>query len=736
MSGIAGLFHLDGRVADPASVHRMTRRIAHRGPDGAGVWTGGPVGVGHRMLAVMPEAGRETQPWVEGECVVACDARLDDRDALADRLDAPPSLPDVALVARAYRRWGVDAVSHLTGDFAVLIWDARERRFVGFRDPLGVKPLFVHHAPGRLVAVASEVKALLALDAVPDALDDARIAHYLDASAGADDATFYRAIRRLRPGHWLTVDARGRLRTERYWTLPTATDATSRTDAEWIEGFRERFRTAVSDRMRACERVGVMLSGGLDSSSVAGVARTTTAGVHAFSATFPTLPDAVRARSDERDYLRALTRLDGLNEHAIPVSDVSPLLDVGRVIHHLDHPPVICNTYLYRTLHAAAASEGVRVMLDGAEGDDTVSYGLGLFADLARAGQWTEMASEVAQLAARVGATPADTFWRFGAPLLTATAASASWGQTLRHARDVSRHVRVPVSRLLWRCAVKPSLPGSVRAAWDRLRGGAPASTSQAAPSLVRPALARRVRRPDDGAFAPPAADRIPASVEMHRRTFLEKGAALTTVLEEVDHLAAMQGIEQRHPFYDARLVAYCVACPASLKLRNGWTRYLLRAAMSGIVPDVVRWRTSKADLSPAFHRNLLRDAAPLLAHIRGNERLAPYLDFTALDAAVARADAPAIWRAAMLSLWLSPLARRRPDSRARRDGSCVRFATRIAQPNTMTKKPYDTPSLQVLGSIETLTQTGGCLFENYDKTIGFPSDTNFQFIPLTNCIS
>src|SRR3990167_8666785 len=128
MSGIAGIFHLDGRPADPALLHRMTEAMAHRGPDGAGHWSDGPVALGHRMLWTTPEALQEKQPLTDelGDLCLTLDGRVDNREELRQALEAGGlhlrTDTDAELVLRAYERWGEECPAHLIGDFAFALW--------------------------------------------------------------------------------------------------------------------------------------------------------------------------------------------------------------------------------------------------------------------------------------------------------------------------------------------------------------------------------------------------------------------------------------------------------------------------------------------------------------------------------------------------------------------------------------------------------------------------------------
>src|SRR2546427_256925 len=307
VTGIAGLWRRDGRPGEPAELDGMLARVAHRGPDGTGAWREGPVALGHGMLHTTPESLREQQPLVgtRGDLVLVADARIDNRGELCSLLPAPSDATDAELILAAYERWGEHCPEHLLGDFAFAMWDGRTQRLFCARDHFGVKPLYYHHRPSRLFAFASEIKGLLALPDVPRRLNETRVADYLVPLLEDKVITFYEEIVRLPPAHRMVVSRDGVL-IEQYWALDPEREIRMKSDAEYAEAFREIFTEAVRCRLRSAFPVGSMLSGGLDSSSIACVARELLAEdgggkLHTFSAIFPDVPEC-----DEREYIDAV----------------------------------------------------------------------------------------------------------------------------------------------------------------------------------------------------------------------------------------------------------------------------------------------------------------------------------------------------------------------------------------------------------------------------------------------
>ena len=617
MSGIAALLRLDGAPATPADVERMVATLAHRGPDGAGVWCTGPAGVGHRLLHTTPESLHERQPLASAAAclVLTADARIDNRAELIRALDlAEPAtaITDAALILAAYERWGERCPERLLGDFAFAVWDARRQALFCARDHFGVKPIYYHHAPGRLFALASEIKGLLALAEVPRGLNETRVADYLVPLLEDKAITFYASVVRLPPAHRMTVSRDG-VRLEQYWALDPGREIRMKSDAEYAAAFREIFTDAVRCRLRSALPVGAILSGGLDSSSIVCVARRLLrehhlAPLHTFSAIFPDVPQC-----DEQRYIAALVSEGDVEPHYVRGDLLSPLVDIDRVLAHEDEPFYAPNLFLHWELYRAAQAAGVRVVCDGVDGDTTVSHGLLRLAELAASGRLPTLAAEAFALSRRLQQSP----WR-----------------------------------LLWRNALRPFLPQRVRATWRLLRGRSPLINRAFAD---RTGLAQRLRALDPERAPPPRT----ARQEHWRR--LTSGL-VPFALEIADKAAAAFAIEPRYPFFDRRLAEYCLALPSDQKLRSGFTRLVLRHALNGILTDAVRRRGDKSNLAPNFRRALLHFGRATLEDVIVGDGsvIAPWVDLTALRQVYARyaaggADDAAlpVWTGATLALWL-----------------------------------------------------------------------------------
>ena len=276
MSGIVGIVNWDGALVDPRLLSRLTDALKNAGPDGQHTWLGGAVGFGHALLRTSRDAVPETQPLsLDGQTWITADARVDGRADLVRELTAHGceglrDATDTALILHAYRVWGESCVRNLLGDFAFAIWDGERRRLFCARDHFGVKPLFYAEGADFLV-FSSSLDCVRLHPGVSRALDDHAIADFLRVGSIEEPGrTCFAGIRRLPAAHDLIGETR--VRAKRYWTLPVDSVVRYRRSAEYIEHFTDLLTRAVADRLRS-RAVGVLMSGGLDSTTIAATAK-------------------------------------------------------------------------------------------------------------------------------------------------------------------------------------------------------------------------------------------------------------------------------------------------------------------------------------------------------------------------------------------------------------------------------------------------------------------------------
>ena len=628
MSAICGLYRRDGAPVGVELVQSMLGKLVHRGPEGQRAWSKDAVGLGHSMLHVTPESLGEELPLVTGggSYAITADARIDNRGELISRLgiDAGHEWPDSALILAAYQKWGEDCAIHLLGDFSFAVLDARRGRLFCATDPVGIKS-FYYYLSGRTFAFASEIKALLALPEVPCRLSEMRVAEYLVMLFEDRSGTFYDGILRLPGGSTLTVDA-GNVRVRQYWALDPRRELRLASDDEYAEAFRELFTEAVRCRTRSAFPVGAALSGGLDSSAIACVARRERAEkLHTFSLIFPGLPDEDRRVIDERPQIQAVLDSGRFEPHFIEADRLSPMNQADRVHFHLEHANCAPNLYLHWAMYEAARSSGVRVFLDGFDGDATVSHGFERLTELAQALQWR-------------------TLWR----------------ETRMLSENHLAGVRP--RRIIKEYCVKPMAPRWAHLTWHFLKGRqreALAKNILISQALKdRTGIERRARSMlrEQSSWVPTRAARI-----AHWQSVSQ--ALYAFALETADKASAAFGVEARYPFFDRRLMEFCLALPAGQKLGQGWNRWVFRRAMTGILPPEIQWRPKKGNLSPNFHRRLLDFERQRIEEvIFSGRQLQPYVDSTAMKSAYreyqkshvkSQGESVQLFAAVNLALWL-----------------------------------------------------------------------------------
>lgn len=635
MSGIFGILRLDGRPVELETLQRMSSAMSHRGPDGLGVWHEGPVALGHLAFHTTPESLGERQPLKARECdlVLTADARIDNREELFGKLgfDRRPAqeVSDAALILAAYQRWGGQCPEYLLGDFAFAIWDARRNSLFCVKDRFGVNPLYFYHGKGQLFAFASEIKALLTLEEVSDEIDEMEIAHHLSFPVEQDlGRTYYKEIRRGLPMHTLEV-SRDHTRELRYWQLDTTRELSLDSDEEYAEALREIFSQAIDCRLRSTGNVASMLSGGLDSSSMVCVAshllkERNREPLRTLSAVYPRVP-----ASDERTFINEVLDNCRVEPTFFEADSVSPLAEMDQMKWFGDSANLGHHIYLLWSLQRRAASQGTRVVLHGFDGDTTISHGYYYLAELAAARRWFKLALTVMPYAYRIGGvSPLAAYWawvrRYGlGPMLQSG--------FLKHVTGVVRKNRVgrseekPVPK--WELVIDRAFLARV--------------SDKIVPIQQRPRTER----------------------ESHASRFMDK--LLLDALTGVTSLAAGAGVELRLPFFDVRLVEFCVSLPPEQKLRHGYPRFIMRNAMEGILPHKIQWRATKSDVSHGWRHAMLSygraDIDRILETL--DPRVGQWVDGNRLRALSSRfmegglsvAEEFAFWRALTLALWLAP---------------------------------------------------------------------------------
>lgn len=556
MCGICGAVARDpARPADLAAVRRMSRALAHRGPDGDGLVADGPAALASRRLAIVDRSPAGAQPmrlpeapvWIvhNGEIY----NHAEERRRLAGRGHAFVSRSDTEVLLRLYLDQGADCLDRLDGMYAFAVWDGRSRELFAARDPLGKKPFHYRESPDQF-AFASEIKALLAAGGTP-AVDPAAIHHFLsfDYVPGADSA--FRGLHKLPPGHWLRYRG-GELRLGRYFRPHLARRSPVPSPAEAAAEIRRRLAAAV-DKRRADEvPMGVFLSGGIDSSAITALlAAASGAPIRTFSVAFD------EPNHDERHWAARVARRFG-TEHREFV--VTPALadELPRVVAQFDEPfgdPSALPTYFL----AREARREITVALTG-EGGDELFAGYDRYRLDALARRWLALPAPVRRAAA--------------AALRPIERGPFSPEHSLRRAARLA--------------AFRPQSAGERYGRWllhfdarEKQRLYSPefaAAAPESSEHLLDTQLA--AGDGDDPLARVLAADTL--------------GYLAGDLLVKADVASMAHGLEVRCPFLDRQLVDYVSGLPSEYKLRGATRKWILRRALAELLPAAVLHRPKR----------------------------------------------------------------------------------------------------------------------------------------------
>jgi len=379
MCGICGELRFDGGAASPDALQAMTATLVPRGPDSGGAFVQGPLALGHRRLRIIDVSERSQQPMIDPELglAVVYNGAIYNYPELRSELEGKGyrffSSGDTEVILKAWHAWGPDALDRLRGMFAFALWERDSGRLVLARDPLGIKPLYYAEPRGAL-RFASSLPALVAGGDVSSDVDPVALHHYMTFhSVVPAPHTILRDVRKLPPAHWMSVEPDGNREIRRYWSLRFEPDSEDEglSESDWQERVLESLRVAVSRRLVADVPVGVLLSGGLDSSLVVGLlAEAGQQGLATFSIGF----ESVGGESgDEFQYSDVIAKHFGTDHHKIFVDSARVLPSFEGCVRAMSEPMVSHDVIGFYLLSQEVAHH-VKVVQSG-QGADEVFAG-------------------------------------------------------------------------------------------------------------------------------------------------------------------------------------------------------------------------------------------------------------------------------------------------------------------------------------------------------------------------
>ncbi|MBD5641811.1 MAG: asparagine synthase (glutamine-hydrolyzing) [Desulfovibrio sp.] len=589
MCGIAGLCRLDGKplpAGAALAVKAMTDVMAHRGPDGEGQWQEGPVCLGHRRLSIIDIAGgTQPMPGPHGKSWIVFNGEIYNFRELRKLLESRGLIfrnnSDTEVILAAYAAWGVDCLERLEGMFAFALWDCEKRRLFCARDHFGKKP-FYYSLQNGIFAFASELTGLEQLETACKFADwsfsvsPQALMRYLAYEYVPAPQAIYSEAKVLEPAHYLLLE-NGSLQTRRYWDLPAPASSCRESERELCGQLHALLDRAVQARMVSDVPLGVFLSGGIDSTIVAGLmAAHSSQPVRTFSIGF------TEASYDESRYARIAAEAYHTDHHERILSAAECADELPGIVRRMDTPMADAScapTWLLSGL----ARENVTVALGG-DGADELWAGYEHYIGFRIALWYNALPAFLRSLAGRLATLLPESAGyinpRLAARTFLAGAAAPDWLRV--------QTMLTAISPEMQRQILAPGWPGP---------GGVPGPEQLFAPT----------RKQFEHWQPMQAASPLARAFHVYCRQFL-----LDDILVKVDRCSMLHSLEVRAPFLDRHVAEFAARLPLDYKLRGFRRKYLLKKAFAKLLPAAI------------LKRNKRGFQIPVAAWLRG--RLKPLL--------------------------------------------------------------------------------------------------------------
>ncbi len=576
MCGIAGIIQTPPPSFEHPELHKMTNALAHRGPDGEGHWSNedGTVQLGHRRLAIidLSPAGQQPLSYINRYQIIHNGEVYNFpelREELRKKGYSFRSGTDTEVIVAAYDYWGESCVQHFDGMFAFAIWDEKKKELFAARDRFGEKPFFYYYDNHRFI-FASEIKALRAAG-LPCTPNRKMLFNFLTigytGNPDIPEETFFEEIRKLPPASFLKFSfLYFSFSVQEYWNIDPEKQDKKIGEKEATEQFHHLFRESVRKRLRSDVPVGTSLSGGLDSSSVIATACDLSGPQPAFSSFTASFPGYEK---DESEYAKQVAAKFHLDAHMVTVTGDDLLADWEKLIHHQEEPFGSASIFAQYKVYELAAGHHVKVLLDGQGADEILAgyhkYFKWYWQELFRKGRLRKSGELAA--AREKGITEPFTYKN------KIAAWFPSFASIVMERRYLLKAIRQE--------------------------------------DLDREFVKHQSR---EAYYTPP--DLFTLNGALHFNCFTH---GLEELLRFADRNAMAHGREIRLPFLSHELAEFVFSLPPAFKIRNGWTKWLLRESMKNLLPEQVAWRKDKTGFEPP-QKDWMR-LQPLQEAIRESKR-------------------------------------------------------------------------------------------------------------------
>ena len=560
MSGIAGIINLNNSQVDKQKVNALKDNLAYRAQDGFQEYKDYSISLIYAKLCVTEQCAFDQQPLLDPDedILIVSNSRLDNRNELIKKLKVDENLTDCELILAGYKLWREKVVDHLIGPFSFVVFDNLKQHIFSAVDHFAQKPLYFSFNNDQFI-FSSDPKAVSLLDPNLFSINHEKVLDYLIFQGCVNNESFYNQIFKINKGQYIQIKE-NKLNISEYYTLPTTNKPAN---ANYAKKIREIMTEVINSQSRSNnKKISTTCSGGLDSTSIASLLHKEIKHkkIQSFSVHFDNLNRDDFNKTDERFFVEKFEEKFRA-DHKYIISQNTPLKYLEKQLERSYFPPKSGNGYMHQEIIDEMKKREIRVLFDGFDGDSVISHGAEYLVELGLESNLQKLLSEV-KSACKLNGRRFSTF------------------HTLKN---------------FW---LKPLIPFGIKVFLNRLFS---VGITEEKKYQNLPESAKNLVN-----FSKKFKDYYPDESYKHKKSLAAHRQSLSLPfweeeLEIIDFIAAINGIEIRLPFMDKRVIEFCLTVPGNEKFKGGITRAYFREGMSGITPDEVLNKHTKADLGPVI---------------------------------------------------------------------------------------------------------------------------------------
>ena len=498
------------------------------------------------------------------DCLINLDGRIDNRKELLSYVSSNKNISDAHLIHSAYKKWGKDFVKYIVGQFSIVIHDLYKNIIYLVRDHLGTIPLYYSHKAG-IFAYGTEPNFLLDTKLANKQVNEDRIKSFILKSQDFYDLTYYEEIQKVKPAHVLTITETNIIE-EQYFSFERDEKKTFDNDDDWINKFKETLEDRVSTYTSGMEKVGLSLSGGLDSNSILGMLRCSNVSeIHCYYARFIDLKGQDYKNSDEDKYVASISKNKRIKINNVDIPEIDVITEINNNQKGKPEPDYDATRHIQTRVNARCKEDGCKILFTGFDGDIIVSHGYEKIFNDVRKGKFINAYQEfkMDRDLKKIDHSPFHFISRFILPTFTP--------YFIKH---------------LYKSFKKDLLPD--HAAYFAARD-----------------LRNKISYKDSKRIFDASGSRVLGhQLEIFNSRFWQHH------FEILDYDVAYQGLEYRHPFMDRNMMSFCLNIPMHLRRKDGFNRFIMRKAMAQYVPKEIINRVTKSHVGEYYNYSLKRNFA------------------------------------------------------------------------------------------------------------------------------